>query len=93
MASRPVSKARKRLGLRGKWDQLEPIFDKLGMNPEWALKHLKRIIDEGESDRDRLRGIDLWAKLSGYKPPERIVMDSLEGLHIDILGCEENEGE
>ena len=71
----------------GKWDSLEPIFDKLGMQPEWALKELKKAITEG-NPKDRVRAIDLWAKLSGFKPPERVYVSALDGLVLDIGGCE-----
>lgn len=66
----------------GKWDDLEPLLEDEGITPRFLIVALKNIAEYGEKDRDKLKAIDMLCKLSGIKPPERIMVSGYDGLKI-----------
>lgn len=74
----------------GKWDDLEPLLDKHDITPDFLLRSLKKIAETAKMDRDKLKAIDMLCKLSGIKPPERIMVSGYDGLKI-TFGTNESE--
>lgn len=68
----------------GKWDELEELFDELEMTPRWFLTILKNIAENGVKDRDKLKAVDMITRLSGYKPPERVFVNGMDGMRIEF---------
>ncbi len=68
----------------GKWDDLESVFEELEMTPLWAMTILKNIAEHAEKERDQLKAIDLWSRLSGYKPPDRVFVNGMDGMKIEF---------
>lgn len=101
MADAPKKEVQKG-DVHGKWDELEPLFEKHGLNPEYCIARLKEVIDlplkctvtrangdviqqtDPNASKAIVKAIELWAKLSGYKPPERIFVNPLNGLVLRI---------
>lgn len=71
----------------GKWDDLEPLLEKYDITPDFLLHALKNIAENAKMDRDKLKAIDMLCKLSGIKPPERVLVSGYDGLKITFEGA------
>ena len=77
--------------LPGRWDELEAILNELDITPERIIKGILHIAEHGKKERDQLKAWDMLTKLTGIKPPERVIISGHGGLKIDFDEGDDSE--
>lgn len=88
MAGRAYTRMKESGCLPTSWHELEPLFDEIGITPKFILESLYHIAKEGKTDRDRLKALDMLTKITGMKPPERILVGNYDNLKIRFEGTD-----
>lgn len=89
MAGQQYTKLRGKLP--GRWDELEAIFEELDITPERIIKGILHLAEHAKKERDQLKAWDMLTKLTGIKPPERVIISGHGGLKIDFDEDSESE--